>query len=81
MPLSPGGWLEGASDPTNTSKLSGGQLDGVHCDFCHRKMRPVHGARNSPTWRRKFGTAVQPTSLAKQTYDTNIADLRQMQAV
>jgi hypothetical protein len=38
---SPGGWLAGRSDPTNTSALAGTDLDGVQCDFCHRMQDPL----------------------------------------
>lgn len=38
---SPGGWLGGRSDPTNTSALAGTDLDGVQCDFCHRMQDPL----------------------------------------
>lgn len=35
---SPSGWLEGRSDPTNGSRLSGVDFEGVQCDYCHRSM-------------------------------------------
>lgn len=38
---SPAGWLEGRSDPTNGSRLSGVDLDGVQCDYCHRNLDPI----------------------------------------
>ncbi len=37
---SPVGWLEGRSDPTNTSALTGKDFEGVQCDFCHRMIDP-----------------------------------------
>jgi len=37
---SPGGWLESRSDPTNISLLAGNDLEGVHCDYCHRSQDP-----------------------------------------
>lgn len=69
----PGGWLGGRSDPTNTSALVGNDFEGVECDFCHRKIDP-------------FATSGQPDvppetpgslgdTMAKQTYSLNIADL------
>lgn len=38
---SPVGWLEGRSEPTNTSLLKTQDYDGVQCDFCHRMMDPL----------------------------------------
>jgi hypothetical protein len=37
---SPTGWLEGRSDPVNTSALTGDDFWGVQCDFCHRMIDP-----------------------------------------
>jgi hypothetical protein len=36
----PKGWLEGRSDPTNASLMSGADYDGVQCDFCHTLYDP-----------------------------------------
>jgi hypothetical protein len=36
----PKGWLEGRSDPTNASAMTGDDFDGVQCDFCHRQYDP-----------------------------------------
>jgi hypothetical protein len=36
----PKGWLEGRSDPTNASLMTGADWDGVQCDFCHRMYDP-----------------------------------------
>ncbi len=36
----PEGWLEGRSDPTNASLMTGSDYDGLHCDFCHRMYDP-----------------------------------------
>ncbi len=36
----PKGWLEGRSDPTNASLMTGADFDGVQCDFCHRMWDP-----------------------------------------
>ena len=38
---SPVGWLGGRSDPTNTSKLTGTDFEGVSCDTCHRMLDPL----------------------------------------
>jgi hypothetical protein len=37
---SPTGWLEGRSDPTNVSLLTGDDFWGVQCDFCHKMIDP-----------------------------------------
>jgi hypothetical protein len=36
----PKGWLEGRSDVTNASQMTGADWDGVQCDFCHRMYDP-----------------------------------------
>ncbi len=36
----PQGWLEGRSDPTNASLMTGSDFDGIHCDFCHTAYDP-----------------------------------------
>ena len=51
----PKGWLEGRSDPTNASLMSGADYDGVQCDFCHRMWDPFFettytGAREGSDW-------------------------------
>jgi hypothetical protein len=37
----PGGWLGGRSDPTNTSALMSTDFEGVTCDACHRMIDPL----------------------------------------
>lgn len=37
---SPSGWLEGRSVPTDGSALTADDRQGVHCDFCHRAVKP-----------------------------------------
>jgi hypothetical protein len=71
---SPGGWLAGRSDPTNTSALSGTDLDGVQCDFCHRMQDPlmVLGQPDVPA---DSGTAA---SLAAQARTQTYADLSRL---
>lgn len=51
----PQGWLEGRSDPTNASRMTGGDYDGVHCDPCHRQYNPFfetthQGTREGNDW-------------------------------
>jgi hypothetical protein len=51
----PKGWLEGRSDPTNASLMTGADIDGVQCDFCHRMWDPFFettyaGTREGNDW-------------------------------
>lgn len=51
----PKGWLEGRSDPTNASAMTGADYDGVHCDFCHTQFDPFFqttyaGTREGSNW-------------------------------
>jgi hypothetical protein len=51
----PEGWLEGRSDPTNASLMTGSDFDGLHCDFCHRMFDPFapttfDGTREGSDW-------------------------------
>lgn len=36
----PQGWVEGRSDPTNASLMTGNDFSGVHCDVCHHAYDP-----------------------------------------
>lgn len=38
---SPTGWLEGRSNPPTGEALTGNDLNGVQCDFCHRMKDPL----------------------------------------
>ncbi|MGD8397219.1 MAG: multiheme c-type cytochrome [Anaerolineae bacterium] len=51
----PKGWLEGRSDPTNASLMTGADYDGVQCDFCHTLYDPFFeataaGTREGDDW-------------------------------
>lgn len=51
----PKGWIEGRSDPTNASLMTGSDYDGVQCDFCHNKFDPFFegthaGTREGSDW-------------------------------
>jgi hypothetical protein len=37
----PEGWLGGRSTPTDGSALTSADKEGVHCDFCHRMVKPT----------------------------------------
>jgi Cep192 domain 4 len=37
---SPTGWLEGRSSPTDATALTSADRESVHCDFCHRLVKP-----------------------------------------
>lgn|GEM_PF-412677 len=43
---SPGGWLAGRSTPTDGSALTEDDLEGVHCDFCHKLVNPELAGNN-----------------------------------
>ncbi len=36
----PKGWVEGRSEPTNASAMTGDDCDGVQCDYCHTAFDP-----------------------------------------
>lgn len=44
----PGGWLDGRSNPTDGSALTAADRDGVSCDFCHSAADPVYVEGVSP---------------------------------
>jgi hypothetical protein len=77
----PQGWLEGRSDPTNASAMTGSDFDGVHCDFCHRMFDPFFedtytGVREGNDWAGYWDEAnADPTSpsapAADATYDAD----------
>jgi len=51
----PQGWLEGRSDPTNASLMTGSDFDGIHCDVCHTQYDPFFadthaGVREGDDW-------------------------------
>ena len=43
---SPQGWLGGRSIPTDGSALTSDDLEGIHCDFCHRMVKPTSPGSN-----------------------------------
>jgi len=45
----PKGWLEGRSEPTDGSALTGADFQGVSCNFCHRMVDPENIDDPSPT--------------------------------
>ena len=78
----PKGWLEGRSDPTNASLMTGADFDGVQCDFCHRMWDPhfettYAGTREGNDWlgywdeTNASGTPSQPA--ADATYADDMA--------
>ena len=78
----PEGWLEGRSDPTNASLMTGSDYDGVQCDFCHRMYNPFfetthNGTREGSDWLDYWdetnvsNTPSQPA--ADQTYAEDLA--------
>jgi hypothetical protein len=80
----PKGWLEGRSDPTNASLMTGADYDGVQCDFCHRMWDPhfedtYAGTREGNDWlgywdeTNASGTPSQPAADATYAEDANLA--------
>jgi hypothetical protein len=76
----PKGWLEGRSDPTNASLMSGADYDGVQCDFCHTMYDPFFettyaGTREGDDWLNYWdetnasGTPSQPAADATYAED------------
>ena len=76
----PKGWLEGRSDPTNASLMSGADYDGVQCDFCHTLYDPFFettyaGTREGDDWLNYWdetnlsGTPSQPAADATYAED------------
>jgi hypothetical protein len=68
----PLGWLEGRSDPTNGTALTGTDFDGVQCDFCHRMIDPFAklGQPDVPA-----ETDPIAISMANETYNKDIGIL------
>jgi len=70
----PKGWLEGRSDPTNASLMSGADFDGVQCDLCHTMYDPFFetthsGAREGSDWTGYWDEATsEPLTAADLTY-------------
>ncbi|HSR34778.1 MAG TPA: hypothetical protein VLY63_29765, partial [Anaerolineae bacterium] len=80
----PKGWLEGRSDPTNASLMTGADYDGVQCDFCHRMWDPFFettwdGTREGSDWldywdeTNASGTPSQPAADATYADDMTTA--------
>jgi hypothetical protein len=80
----PKGWLEGRSDPTNASLMTGADFDGVQCDFCHRMWDPFFettyaGTREGNDWlgywdeTNASGTPSQPAADATYAEDMTLA--------
>ncbi|MEJ2583012.1 MAG: multiheme c-type cytochrome [Acidobacteriota bacterium] len=76
----PKGWLEGRSDPTNASLMTGADYDGVQCDYCHRMWDPFFetsfaGTREGNDWldywdeTNSSDTSSQPAADATYTED------------
>jgi len=69
----PKGWLEGRSDPTNASAMSGADFDGVQCDFCHTTFDPFYdetfaGTREGTYWDETNASSTPSAAAAQTTY-------------
>ena len=79
----PKGWLEMRSDPTNGAGMSGGDFDGVQCDFCHRMFDPFFqdtydGKRESNAWASYWDESNASSSPSNAAADmTHQADIQQ----
>lgn len=80
----PKGWLEGRSDPTNASLMTGDDYDGVQCDVCHSMVDPFFetthsGVREGSDWAGYWdetnasGTSSQSGADATYTDDARLA--------
>lgn len=76
----PKGWLEGRSDPTNASLMTGADYDGVQCDVCHRMYDPFYattydGTREGSDWLNYWDeTNLSPTQAQAAAAETYLAD-------
>ena len=76
----PEGWLEGRSDPTNASAMTGSDFDGVHCDFCHAMYDPFFedtyaGVREGDDWAGYWDeTNADPTDPSQPAADATYAE-------
>lgn len=77
----PKGWLEGRSDPTNGSLMTGDDFAGVQCDFCHNKFDPFfegtyRGIREGSDWLNYWdetNTSTTPSNTsALRTYNADL---------
>jgi hypothetical protein len=68
----PGGWLGGRSDPTNTSALTGNDFEGVTCDACHKSVDPLAQLKQPDVAADTNATAI---SMATTTYNRDLTVL------
>ncbi|MDX1612655.1 MAG: fibronectin type III domain-containing protein, partial [Candidatus Promineifilaceae bacterium] len=74
----PKGWLEGRSDPTNASLMTGADYDGVQCDFCHSMYDPFFeetsvGEREGSDWLGYWDETNQSDTPSQPAADTTYA--------
>jgi len=74
----PKGWLEGRSDPTNASLMTGADFDGVFCDICHQMVDPFHegtfaGTREGSDWVGYWDEAIDLSAVAGDTLSADRA--------
>jgi len=75
----PKGWLEGRSDPTNASLMTGADYDGLQCDFCHRMWDPFFettyaGTREGSDWLNYWDEANAPGTPSQLAADATYAE-------
>jgi hypothetical protein len=83
----PKGWLEGRSEPTNATAMTGADYDGVQCDFCHTSFDPFFeethaGTREGGDWLGYWDeTNASSTPSAPAAAETHGEDQAQAQGV
>jgi hypothetical protein len=68
---SPAGWLRGRSEPSDGSALTAADREGVHCDICHRMVRPSEPGINPYPLDKQYED--QTYALDQQYFQTIIA--------
>jgi hypothetical protein len=81
----PKGWLEGRSDPTNGSAMTGADFDGVMCDFCHASYDPFFedtysGVREGSDWLNYWDETNASGTRSDDAADATLAEDRSVSA-
>jgi len=80
----PQGWLEGRSDPTNATQMTGSDYDSLHCDVCHSMVDPFFqtthaGTREGNDWLNYWDetnlSSTPSNTAADDTYNEDITQL------
>jgi hypothetical protein len=80
----PQGWLEGRSDPTNATLMTGADYDGLSCDVCHTMVDPFYETTHDGTregsdwldyWDETDASSTPSSTAADDTYAEDINDM------